>query len=58
MVPQLALAAAHNAPPPPPPVVQATGFVGGFGSLHCECQCNSATHTASQVALLPYDVQQ
>ena len=58
IVPQLALAAVHTDPPPPPPVEHATGFAGGFGSLHCECQWSSATQDESQVAPLPNDVQQ
>src|SRR4029077_17189973 len=53
IVPQLAFAAMQRDPPPPPPVAQASGLAGGFGSLHCECQCSSATHAASHFALLP-----
>jgi hypothetical protein len=57
MVPQFAFAAMQSAGPPEP-VEQAGGFVGGFGIWQAVCQCSSATQLASQVALLPNDVQQ
>jgi hypothetical protein len=57
MVPQLALAEAQVTGGGPP-TTQASGFAGGLGVLHAECQCSSATHDESQVAPLPADVQQ